>query len=335
MIPATHFLKLIVFLTPLLLIAAQCQTLATPPPTATPIPTPTPMLFTLPQPGDGTDLIDRLLEKGVIRVGIRVWPEAEFAPPAFRGASNAAIGGALTGFEVDIARQVADGLGLELELVEAYPPVITSGDWRGEWDIAMASLVPFDQPQSGVSAQKMAYSAPYGYIPMGVLAPNTGSSIDSLEGLSGRRVGVFEHSAYQRLLTPEEDTLTVQGRPVISSTPSVRLIVLSNLQKSIRGLGQPTQGEDSPQVDAIFGPAPVLREAMHSGLPVEITLAGEDIGIQPLVVAAVPQDGLKTDRLLAEINTVFNRLERQGTLSEIYLEWYNQDYSQQNLRDYE
>jgi hypothetical protein len=28
------------------------------------------------QPGDGTDLMDALLERGVIRVGIRVWPEA-------------------------------------------------------------------------------------------------------------------------------------------------------------------------------------------------------------------------------------------------------------------
>jgi ABC-type amino acid transport substrate-binding protein len=327
MIIATRFLKLIAFFTPLLFIAAQCQTIA-PPPTATPLPTPTPMLFTPPQPGDGTDLIDRLLEKGVIRVGIRVWPEAEFAPPAFRGASNAAIGGALTGFEVDIARHIADGLGLELELVEAYPPVITSGEWQGEWDIAMASLVPFDQPLPGVLTQQVAYSAPYGYIPMGVLAANTVGNIESFEQLSGRRVGVFEHSAYQRLLTPEEGALTVQGQPVISSTPNVRLIVLSNLQKSIRELDQPTQGEDAPQVDVIFGPAPVLREAMHSGLPVKMALEGDAIGVQPLAVAAVPQDGLKVDRLLTEINTIFNRLDRQGTLSEIYLEWYNQDYSQ-------
>ena len=29
----------------------------------------------------------------------------------------------MNGFEVDIARLVAQGLGLELELVEAYPPV--------------------------------------------------------------------------------------------------------------------------------------------------------------------------------------------------------------------
>ena len=92
------------------------------------------------QPGDGTDLIDRLLETGIIRVGIRVWPEANFSPPAFRGASNSITGGALNGFEVDIAHLVAEGLGLELELVEAPPQVITSGNWRGEWDIALASL---------------------------------------------------------------------------------------------------------------------------------------------------------------------------------------------------
>ena len=93
------------------------------------LPTPAPVLIPPIQPGDGSDLIDRLLARGVIRVGPRVWPEAEFSPPAFRGFSNAATGGALNGFEVDIARAVAENLGLELELIEAYPPVIASGDW--------------------------------------------------------------------------------------------------------------------------------------------------------------------------------------------------------------
>src|SRR5688572_5147081 len=100
----------------LCLIAAQCQ--ATPQPMPPPTsPPPTPILIPPIQPADGSDLMDRLLETGVIRVGIRVWPEAIFSPPAFRGFSNAETGGALNGFEVDLARLVAEGLGLELELV--------------------------------------------------------------------------------------------------------------------------------------------------------------------------------------------------------------------------
>ena len=305
-------------------IAAQCQ--ATPQPTPPPTnPPPTPILIPPIQPGDGSDLMDRLLETGVIRVGLRVWPEAIFSPPAFRGFSNAETGGALNGFEVDLARLVAEGLGLELELVEAYPPVIATGDWRGQWDIAIASLVPFDQPQEA-SGRTLVFSRPYAYIPMGILNPTAANNIQALADLSGRRVGVLEHSAYQRLLTPGGSTLTIQQQPLLPPIPAdVQPVVLSNLLKTIRQLSQP-ESEPEFQLDAIFGPAPIFQEAVKSDLPVQWV----KVGVQPLAIATVPQDNLKVDRLISEINKILERLQRQGTLAEIYLRWYGQDLSRED-----
>lgn len=285
------------------------------------------LLFPPIQPGDGSDLMDRLLEKGVLRVGIRVWPEAVFAPPAFRGISNAATGGTLNGFEVDVARRLAEGLGLELELVEAYPPVIVSDDWRGEWDIALASLVPFDQPLEQ-TATSIAYSNPYGYFPMGVLVPADNNNIQSVSDLSGRRVGMLEHSAYQRLLSPQDPPLTFRGQPLLLEIPAdVQPVALSNLLKAIRQLGQPAEDKEA-EVEAIFGPVPILEEAVKSDIPVKLAPQAQNLGYQPVAVATVPQDGLKVDRLLVEINTVLAYLQQKGYLAEIYFRWYRQDYSQ-------
>ncbi len=311
----------------LLLLAAQCQSSqpTVQPTTPPPVDEATPTLRLIPpiQPGDGSDLIDRLLEQGVIRVGIRVWPGAEFSPPAFRGFSNAATGGALNGFEVDVAHQIADGLGLELELVEAYPPVIVSGEWQGEWDIALASLPPLDQ-----SPEIVAYSIPYGYIPMGVLIPSGRNNIQTFNDLSNKRVGVLEHSAYQRLLSPDGQSLTVAEQPLLSPLPAnVQAVPLSNLLKAIRQMGQPDD-EQETQIDAIFGPASILQEAVKSDLPVKLAPQAQNVGLQPLAVAVVPQDDLQTDRLISEINKILTRLQRQGTLAEIYLRWYEQDFSQ-------
>jgi ABC-type amino acid transport substrate-binding protein len=302
--------------------AAQCQ--ATPQPAPLPTsPPPTPLLIAPIQPGDGSDLIDRLLETGVIRVGIRVWPEAVFSPPAFRGFSNAETGGALNGFEVDLARLVAEGLGLELELVEAYPPVITTGDWRGQWDIAIASLVPFDQPAEA-AGQIVVFSEPYAYMPMGILKPAAENNIQALGDLSGRRVGVLEHSAYQRLLSPGGSALTVQQQPLLPQIPAdAQPVALSNLLKAIRQLGQ-AEPEPEFQVEAIFGPAPIFQEAVKGDLPVRWV----QVGVQPLAIAAVPPDNLKVDRLILEMNKILERLGRQGTLAEMYLRWYGQDFSQ-------
>lgn len=306
------------------LLAAQCQQ---PAPVATPTPTasPTPLLVAPIQPGDGTDLIDKLLADGVLKVGLRVWPEAEFSPPAFRGFSNAAIGGALNGYEVDVARFIAAGLGLELEMVEAYPPVIATGDWRNEWDIAIASLAPLDQP----AASPVFYSTPYAVMPTGILVP-ADSNIQNLAQLAGRRVGVFEHAVYQQMFTPAEAVPTVQGQPLIASRPeNVQLIVLSNVQKAIRAMGQPDAANSELRVDAIVGPAPVFEQAItESKLPLKIVRDDAKLPPQPLVIAAAPQAGLKVDRLLAEINKVLDRLHRQGTLAELSLQWYGQDLSQ-------
>ena len=288
-------------------------------PTAEPPPPTIPLIPPI-QPGDGSDLIDQLLEAGVIRVGIRVWPEAEFSPPAFRGFAEGTLGTPLNGFEVEIAHLMAEGLGLELELVEAYPPVILSGDWQGQWDVALASIVPFDQPIS----RRMYFSQPYAYVPMGILIPATNDSIKTFEQLAGQRVGVLEFSAYDRLLTSDSIVLTVYKQRLLPALPEdIRPRPVSNLQKTIRQMGNPTA---TLEFDALFGPAPVFREATRNQA-VKLAPGAENLGLQPLVVAAVPQDGLEVERLIAEINTVFDRAERQGILAEIYLRWYGQDLS--------
>jgi polar amino acid transport system substrate-binding protein len=310
------------------LLAAQCQPAASssPPgelPPASVTETPTPVLYPPIQPGDGSDLVDHLLETGVVRVGIRVWPEPLFSPPAFRGFSNAATGGALNGFEVEVAHLLAERLGLELELVEAYPPVITSGDWRGQWDIAIASLVPFDPP-SGQSPQ-LFFSQPYAYIPMGLLVPAE-SNVQSLDALSGKRVGVLEYSPYQDLLAAgDASTLTVQSRPLLEPVPAdIQSVPLSNLPKAIRRLAGEA-GNETPPLDAIFGPTPVLRQAVQEEWPVR--LAAENLGVLPQAVAAVSREGWQVDRLLLEINQILAKLHQRGTLSEASLRWYGQDYT--------
>ncbi|MBN1993164.1 MAG: transporter substrate-binding domain-containing protein [Anaerolineae bacterium] len=306
------------------LLAAQCQPTPTPTgqPLSSPTPTPTPLLIPPIQPGDGSDLIDRLLEEGFVRVGIRVWPGAEFSPPAFRGFSNAVTGGALNGFEVDVAHQIAADLGLELELVEAYPPVLASGQWQGEWDVAIALLTPFDQ-----APEMVAFSRPYGYMPMGVLIPANENTIQTFNDLANKKVIVLEYSAYQQLLAPAGQTLTVAGQPLLPQIPpNIQPIPVSNLLKAIHQLSE-ANSQPQAQMDAILGPTPILQEAVKSGLAVKMAPQAQHIGFRPLAIAVVPQDGLKTERLLAEIDKILARLQRQGILSEIYLRWYEQDLS--------
>ncbi len=304
-------------------LAAQCQSAPanqTPPPD---IPTPASApLFPPLQPGDGTDLLDQILQTGVIRVGIRVWPHADFSPPAFRGYSNAETGGALNGFEVDLARWIAVGLGVDLEFVEAYPPVLSTGDWRGQWDIAFGSLVPFDHPP-GIVHTPLAFSTPYVYMPMSFLTPKVESSPPTLIDLTGKQIGVLEYSAYHDLIL--SPNLTVAQQPLLTALPELQAVPVSNMSNAIRQLGQP---DAAPPLDALFGPMPIFQAAIQENWPVQLTVQPEIVGYQPLAIAAVPRDNLHVDRLLTEIDRILNQLHQQGTLAEIHFTWYGQDFSQ-------
>jgi ABC-type amino acid transport substrate-binding protein len=163
---------------------------------------------------------------------------------------------------------------------------------------------------------------------MGILVPVANDDLDSFVQLSGQRVGMLEHSAYQRLLTEEADRLTIEGKPLLGEAiPDLQPVTVSNLQKSIRQLGQ-AEADRETQLDAIFGPTPLLEEAARTDLPVRLAANASNVGIQPLVIAAVSQDDLTVERLILEINRILDRLQRRGELAEIYLDWYGRDLSQ-------
>ena len=206
-----------------------------------------------------------------------------------------------------MARLIAAHLGLELELVEAYPPVIAGGQWRGEWDIALASLVPFDAPLPNTVPQ-IQYSQPYAHMPTGLLLPIE-SNIQSPAQLSRRRVGALEHSVYQRMLTPAEPLPPVYGQSLDKTLPKdTQLVVLSNIQKSIREIE-----EGSVTIDAFLGPAPMFEQAIaNNKLPLRVIRDSKTLPPHPLVIAAVPQDGLTVDRLITEINTIIAALAAPG-----------------------
>ncbi len=288
----------------ILLIIVQCQPLNETI-TAPDVPTTSPTIEPTVTLAQDADLLDVIRQREILRIGIRIWPSAEYTPPAFRGASNAVTGGILQGFEVDVAKVLAEGLELELELVEAYPPVINSGDWQGAWDIALATLTPQN------TNEEVLYSEPYGYLPLALAVP-TNSEISSIDQLGGQPVAVLEHSTYHQA------AIQAGQIPV-----ELQLVPVSSLPKAIRQLGSPENNEFA----ALFGPTPILQAAQTQGETIQLLQTTQPAIVQPLVVAVAPQDDWLNNRLLEEINQVFQEAHRQGILAEIYLQWYGEDLS--------
>lgn len=84
----------------------------------------------LPERSGNGDLLDAIRQRGVLRVGI-----STFTPWAMHNKD-----GELIGFEVDVARQLADDLGVELQLVETSWSNIISDLLDGDYDIIASGL---------------------------------------------------------------------------------------------------------------------------------------------------------------------------------------------------
>lgn len=296
--------------------ACQLPSLTSPPP-----PTPTAPGFASVQPGDGSDLLDQLLANGKLRAGMRVWPAAEYAPPAFR---DTVTGGALNGFEVETVRLVAAGLGLELELIEADPWLLEQGSWDNHWDVGLGLLAPLDQPAVGASPA-LRYTIPYVYLPTGIALAAADHRIEDLDQWVGRRLGVLEYSLYQRHLMAQAP-LTIQQQQFLLAFPAgIRPVPLSSLQASIQVLGR--VGPDERPFDALFGPTPIFEQAMRQGERIKLAPKAKFTGFHPASIAVTPRDGLAVERLISEINRILVALQQQGLLAELHLKWYGQDYS--------
>src|SRR5699024_7016671 len=122
--------------------------------------------------GDG-DLLDKIQQAGVMIVGT----EGTYSPNSYHDEN-----GELVGFDVDVARGVAEHLGVEIQFVEA------------EWDSLFASmdsgridLVVNEVEASEERRQKYDFSEPYTYVHGALLVGADNTDITGFDDLAGKR----------------------------------------------------------------------------------------------------------------------------------------------------
>ena len=134
-----------------------------------------------------TGLAATIAARGVLVVG----EDPEFAPQSSVGAT-----GAWSGFDVDVAQQVATLLDVDVEIREldwARVPAALKG---AKYDVAISSIATDPAPASG-----LAFAAPYTYCAAQV-AVRTGSTPITTLGRdsSGKTIGASASTTFQRFL---------------------------------------------------------------------------------------------------------------------------------------
>lgn len=260
------------------------------------------LLFTL---GAGVshagEVLDRIMTDKVMVMST----DAEYPPQSSLDENNEFIG-----FDIDVGKEIAKRLGVEIKFVTPSWDVITAGKWAGRWDVSVGSMTP-----TAARKEVLDFPAIYYYTPASLVVHQDNETITTPAEAGGKQVGVGVATTYENYLK-KDLVIDAEGAPEFAfqiddaqiRTYDTDLLALDDLR-----LG------DGVRVDAVITALPTAVASIKEGYPLK--LVGDPLFLEPLSVAIDKGDaewGAKLAEVVAEMHA-------DGTLPQMSDKWYGAD----------
>lgn len=249
------------------------------------------------------ETLDRVTENGAMVVATNSgWP-----PQSFLDDSNE-----LVGFDIDVAREIARRLGVEVSFETPEWAIMTGGHWNGRYDLAVGSVTPTKARAEVIDFPAVYYFSPY------VFVVHEDSAADSRDDLNGKVVGVETGTTSEDYVNRRLE-IDAPGLPPIEYTlepGEVRTYADSMLPFDDLRLG------DGVRLDAVIAPEQTAMAAIENGYPLKV-IEGDTAFREPLVVVTDKGDA----EWNARIGGIVEEMKADGTLAELTTTWYGRDYS--------
>lgn len=251
------------------------------------------------------DQLGAITEAGVIRVST----DANYEPQSFLNAS-----GELDGFDVEVAREIAERLGVEVEFVTPDWDVITAGNWGGQWDMSVGSMTVTTGRQEVLDFAEPAY-----YYTPAQFAAAEGSGIDSLEDIAGQAVCVGVATTYDTWLNGDLEGLGLPASSIYAEPPAdVTVIPLTSDAECPQSI---QAGREEFQV--FLTSNTVVQAAIDGGVPVR--RVGSPVYSENLAVAFDKSGELDNSALVARVGEIIAEMHADGTLRDLSMKWFGED----------
>lgn len=140
-------------------------------------------------------VLDQIIERGSVRVGVCL----TLAPFGFYDAKGVEVG-----FDIDIAKRMAEELGVKLELVEVQNKTRIPSVTSGQVDVVMCDITGTPE-----RAKAISFTRPYVAAGIGVAVP-ADSDIRSLSDLDGKTIGVTKGGLAAAVLGKKYPAATIK-----------------------------------------------------------------------------------------------------------------------------
>lgn len=247
--------------------------------------------------------LDRVMEKKAMVVATNSgWP-----PQSYLDDNNEMVG-----FDIDVSREIAKRLGVEVSFETPEWATLTGGHWQGRYDLGVGSVTPTKARAQVIDFVGIYYYSPYVYV------VHKDSTAKTVEDLKGKVIGVETATTSEDFVNRKLE-IDAPGLPPIEyklEPGEVRTFADSMLPFDDLRLG------DGVRLDAVIAPEQTAMNAIKNGYPLRM-LEGERAFSEPLVIIAEKGDAEWT----AKVGGLIEDMKKDGTLSQLTTKWYGKDYS--------
>jgi polar amino acid transport system substrate-binding protein len=111
-----------------------------------------------------------------------------------------------TGFDVDVAAEIAKRLGVEVCFVTPDWTLITAGGWAGRWDLSIGSMTITPERM-----ENLYFTQPYYTTPAAFFVHQDNTTFAQPADLSGKKIGVCTGCTYEAFL---DGSLSIPGETI-------------------------------------------------------------------------------------------------------------------------
>ena len=239
--------------------------------------------------GSADDQLAQIKAKGEIVVAM----EGTWSPWTYHDENDE-----LVGYDVEVAKAIAEKLGVKATFVEGEWDGLFAGMDAGRYDIVVNGVDITEE-----RAQKYDFTEPYAYNRTAIIVKEDNEEIQSFEDLNGKHTANTISSTYAELA--EKYGADVTGVDDLNQTFELLL---------------------SGRIDATLNAELTYYDYMkaHPDAKIKIAALTDDAS----EVAIPLRKGASSDNLRAAINQALEELRADGTLSELSVKYFGSDVSQ-------
>lgn len=236
------------------------------------------------------DLLAQIKERGSIIVAM----EGTWAPWTYHDEDDN-----LVGYDVEVAQNIAEKLGVEVEFIEGAWDGLLAGLDAGRYDIMVNGVGVTEE-----RAEKYNFSTPYAYNKTAVIVRGDYDEISSMEDLKGKKTANTISSTYAA--QAEAYGATVTGVDDLNQTIE---LLLSN------------------RIDATLNAEVVFNDYKKEHPDSNIKIATYSDQVEEIAIPI--RKGDDTVTLLEAVNDALDEMAKDGTLTELSEKYFGIDISKE------